>query len=84
MNKTTYNTIGAEMIENRLTKSTLDLDMLTSYERKSYISICDEIADSAYALVSNNNHDGFPAFRSALHKLFTFVETETRILSLDA
>ena len=84
MNKTTYNTIGAEMIENRLTKSTLDLDLLTSYERKSYISICDEIADSAYALMSSNNHDDFPAFRSALHKLFTFVETETRILSLDA
>ena len=75
MNKTTYNTIGAEMIENRLTKSTLDLDLLTSYERKSYISICDVIADSAYALMSSNNHDDFPAFRSALHKLFTFVET---------
>ncbi len=84
MNKTTFNAFGIEMIENRLTKSTLDLDLLTSYERKNYISICDEIADTAYTLMSSNNQDSFPAFRSALHKLFTFVETETRILSLDA
>lgn len=84
MNKTTFNTFGTEMIENRLTKSTLDLDLLTSYERKNYISICDEIADTAYTLMSSNSQDNFPAFRSALHRLFTFVETETRILSLDA
>lgn len=84
MNKTTYNSFGTEMIENRLTQSMLDLDMLTTMERKNYISICDEIATTAFALMSSNNQDNFPAFRSALHKLFTFVETETRILSLDA
>ena len=84
MNKTTYNTFGTEMIENRLTKSTLDLDLFTSYERKAYISICDEIADTAYTLMASNNNEHFPAFRSALHKLFSFVEAETRILSLDA
>lgn len=84
MNKTTYNTFGSEMIENRLTQSMLDLDLLTTFERKNYISICDEIATAAFALMSSNDPNNFPAFRTALHRLFTFVETETRILSLDA
>ena len=67
MNKTTYNSFGTEMIENRLTQSMLDLDLLTTMERKNYISICDEIATTAFTLMSSNDLNNFPAFRPLTH-----------------
>lgn len=82
--KTSYNEFGIEMVENRPTMNQLDLDEMTREERKSYMHICDEVARTAFAYVASNNPDNFPAFRSALHGLFTFVGTDTRILSLDA
>ena len=82
--KTNYNGFGTEMIENRPTMNQLDLDEMTRDERKNYLHICDEVARTAFAYVASNNPDNFPAFRSALHELFTFVGTDTRILSLDA
>lgn len=82
--KINYNDFGSEMIENRATMNQLDLDTMTKEERKNYISICDNIARTAFDYIANGNPDNFPAFRTALHSLFAFVGTDTRILSLDA
>ena len=82
--KINYNDFGSEMIENRANMNQLDLDTMTKEERKNYISICDNIARTAFDYISTSNADNFPAFRSALHALFAFVGTDTRILSLDA
>lgn len=84
MNKqVSYNEFGAEMIENRPTMATLDLDTLSRNERKEYLSIIDNVARTAYAYIADKTHDNFPAFRASLHALFTFVGCETRILALD-
>lgn len=84
MAKIVCNEFGIMMMENRPIMDSLDLDLLTRDERTNYLTICDNIARTAFAYISNNDPENFPAFRSALHALFTFVGAETRILSLDA
>ena len=79
-----YNDFGAMMLENRPTASQMDKEEFSTREWNYYLSICDKIATTAYAYLANGTTDRFPAFRSALHELFTFVGTDTRILSLDA
>lgn len=82
------NDYGTAMCENRPSMSQLDKDELgmSAAEWKKYIAICDSIAINAFAYVSGSKSDenGLNDFRSALHALFTFVGTDTRILSLDS
>lgn len=70
-------------IENRATMDTLDMDNLTRNERKQYRAIIDEVASTAYDYMANPAVDGFPAFRNAIHKLYAFVGTDTRILAIE-
>ena len=79
-----YNEFGIEMVENRPTMAQLDLDTMTRAERTQYLTICDEVARTAYNYLASNNPDNFPAFRNAIHALLTFVGSETRFLSIDS
>lgn len=80
---TNYNDFGASMIENRPTMDVLDMDNMTRNERKLYRAIIDEVASTAYDYMADPAVDGFPAFRNAIHKLYAFVGTDTRILAIE-
>jgi len=81
---TNYNEYGEMMIDNRSIMEQLDKEEFTKAEWATYLSICDDIASTTYKYLSPTESGTFAEFRSALHRLFTFVGCDTRILSLDA
>lgn len=78
-----FNDFGSMMAENRPTMLQLDSEEMTRNEWKKYLKITDEIARTAYAYMAQGNGENFPAFRSAIHALYEFVGSDTRILAID-
>lgn len=83
---TKYNDFGGMVIENRPTMTGLDFESsaMTRKEWINYLSICDQLATTCYNYLADGTSDRFPAFRTALHSLFSFMGMDTRILALDA
>ena len=80
-----YNEFGELMINYRpLATEQLDKEEFTKSEWANYLSICGDVATTAYKFLSPAESGTFDELRSALHRLFTFVGCDTRILSLDA
>lgn len=84
-----FNLFGEMMMENRPTMAQFSPDMvtegdMTKDEWKKYLSICDDVACAAFDYMATpSNPNGFDNFRNAVHKLYAFVETDTRILAID-
>lgn len=75
-----YNEFASTMLDNRQVMSQLEADEMTRNEWKKYLKICDTIATEAYAYINGGD---FEPFRSSIHALFSFVETDTNILGID-
>ena len=82
MTKTNYNEFGEMMVDNRPTMAQFEAEEMGREDWKKYLAICDKIATTSYDFVATNNGN-FDNFRSAVHALFSFVGTDTRILAID-
>lgn len=84
-----YNLFGEKMVENRPTMNQFTPDMvtegdMTKSEWKQYLSVCDGVASTAYDYMADPNAtEAWNNFRNAMHKLYTFVGCDTRILAID-
>lgn len=82
---TKYNDFGKMVIDNRFVMNSIDADDVGSSKQwAEYLSICDGMAVTCYRYLADTTGDNFPAFRSAIHRLFTYAGMDTRIMAIDA